>query len=105
MVGRLFLILIYGLLVYGIYLLLRKYFSPTHRELRDVGGIKKDDDGSTIVECFTCSTFLPDTRALRVKEGPKTIFFCSEKCMGTATPESDDDAESDNGNDEDPTIH
>jgi len=69
-----FKLIIFGVVVYVIYLLFFKNKGITSTK----GKSLKKDDSDTMVECSKCSTFVSAKEAI-VKDGK---FYCSKECAG-----------------------
>jgi len=69
-----FKLIIFGVVLYVIYLLFFKNKGITSTTTKSF----KKDDSDTMVECSKCSTFVSAKEAI-VKDGK---FYCSKECAG-----------------------
>jgi YHS domain-containing protein len=82
--GRIFIFILWGLLVY----LLWQLFFPSKR------GTPRDEM-EVMVHDPNCNTFLPRSETIRKRVGGKVHYFCSRKCLNEyklkvrSTPPSD----------------
>lgn len=69
-------ILFFGIFVYLLYRVFRKYFSSR-------GSVERGNDGGAIDEMVqdpSCKTYIPKRTALRKNIGGQESFFCSREC-------------------------
>ena len=64
--------LVFILLIYIVYRLLRK--KEPRRSNRDISSPQE------LVQDPQCRTYFPKDKALSLKSGGETLFFCSEEC-------------------------
>jgi YHS domain-containing protein len=77
MIPGLFRIIVYGLIAYLIYLVYRffKAISEGSKQPR----INKQPSG-IMVKDETCNTYLPKEDAIKMHQGGRDYFFCSQEC-------------------------
>jgi YHS domain-containing protein len=69
-------ILFFGIFVYLLYRVFRKYFGSR-------GSVERGNDGGAIDEMVqdpSCKTYIPKRTALRKRVGGQELFFCSREC-------------------------
>ena len=69
-------ILFFGLFVYLLFRVLRKYFVPRKSVERGSNGGAIDE----MVQDPSCKTYIPKQTAFRKRVGGQEYFFCSREC-------------------------
>ena len=73
-----FKILVFGVVVFIVYILFFKSSRGTVQNSTKTKKRKKDTDSDTMVECAKCSVFVSEKEAI-IKDGK---FYCSKECAG-----------------------